>query len=141
MDKVKLEMKSQIDEWLQRGYYDKIYNFFLNEKDRTWIEDNSMAYMYVAMLIYEKEISNNVDNHVLARTKDSDQILNDFRWIRLLFLRNEFTEEETYDELYEFAEEKGYSFYVLAENLKIVVENPQQQLEKLAQCWDRRSLE
>lgn len=141
MDKVKLEMKSQIDEWLQRGYYDKIYNFFLNEKDRTWIEDNSMAYMYVAMLIYEKEISNNVDNHVLARTKDSDQILNDFRWIRFMFLRNEFTEEETYDKLYDFAEEKGYSFYVLAENLKIVVENPQQQLEKLVQCWDRRSLE
>ena len=141
MDKVKLEMKSQIDEWLQREYYDKIYNFFLNEKDRTWIEDNSMAYMYVAMLIYEKEISNNVDNHVLARIKDSDQILNDFRWIRLMFLRNEFTEEETYDKLYDFAEEKGYSFYVLAENLKIVVENPQQQLEKLAQCCDRRSLE
>ena len=141
MDKVKLEMKSQIDEWLQREYYDKIYNFFLNEKDRTWIEDNSMAYMYVAMLIYEKEISNNVDNHVLARIKDSDQILNDFRWIRLMFLRNEFTEEETYDKLYDFAEEKGYSFYVLAENLKIVVENPQQQLEKLVQCWDRRSLE
>lgn len=141
MDNMELEMKSQIDEWLQRGYYDKIYNFFLNEKDRTWIEDNSMAYMYVAMLIYEKEISNNVDNHVLARIKDSDQILNDFRWIRLMFLRNEFTEEETYDKLYDFAEEKGYSFYVLAENLKIVVENPQQQLEKLVQCWDRRSLE
>lgn len=141
MDNMELEMKSQIDEWLQRGYYDKIYNFFLNEKDRTWIEDNSMAYMYVAMLIYEKEISNNVDNHVLARIKDSDQILNDFRWIRLMFLRNEFTEEETYDKLYDFAEEKGYSFYVLAENLKIVVENSQQQLEKLVQCWDRRSLE
>lgn len=141
MDKMELEMKSQIDEWLLNGYYDKIYNFFLNGKDRTWIEHNSMAYMYVAMLIYEKEISNNVDNHVLARTKDSDQILNDFRWIRFMFLRNEFTEEETYDKLFEFAEEKGYSFHVFAENLKIVVENPQQQLEKLAQCWDRRSLE
>lgn len=140
MDKVKLEMKSQVDEWLQRGYYDKIYNFFLNEKDRTWIEDNSMAYMYVAMLIYEKEISNNVDNHVLARTKDSDQIMNDFRWIRFMFLRNEFTEEETYDTLYEFAELKGYSFYVLEENLKTVVEDSKLQLEKLAQCWDRRSL-
>lgn len=141
MDNMELELKYQIDEWLQRGYYDKIYNFFFNEKDRTCIEYNSIAYMYVAMLIYEKEISNNVDNHVLARTKDSDQILNDFRWIRLMFLRNEFTEEETYDKLYDFAEEKGYSFYVLAENLKIVVENPQQQLEKLVQCWDRRSLE
>lgn len=32
MDKVKLEMKSQIDEWLQREYYDKIYNFFLMKK-------------------------------------------------------------------------------------------------------------
>ena len=141
MDNMELELKYQIDEWLQRGYYDKIYNFFFNEKDRTCIEYNSIAYMYVAMLIYEKEISNNVDNHVLARTKDSDQILNDFRWIRLMFLRNEFTEEETYDKLYDFAEEKWYSFYVLAENLKIVVENPQQQLEKLVQCWDRRSLE
>lgn len=141
MDNIELETKSQIDECLQKRNYDELCNFFLNKKDRTWIKYNRMAYIYVAMLIYKKEVSNNVENHVLASIKDSEQIINDFRWIRFMFLRNEFTEEETYDKLYEFAELRGYSYYVFEENLKIVVEDSQQQLEKLAQCWDRRSLE
>lgn len=131
MDRIEQELVSQTNQWLKTGEYDRLKDFFRNRTKRQWVEYNSMAYVYLAVMIDDEEQQQGIERSVLTKVRDVEQIIEDFRRIRFLVLRNYYTTDKYYAELLDFVQKRGYTMTVLVENIRITVAKPEEELQNL----------
>lgn len=131
MDRIEQELVSQSNQWLKTGEYDRLKDFFRNQTKRQWVEYNSMAYVYLAVMIDDEEQQQGIERSVLTKVRDVEQIIEDFRRIRFLVLRNYYTTDKYYAELLDFVQKRGYTMTVLVENIRITVAKPEEELQNL----------